>query len=161
MEGYWKLKSYPKTACPSVFEYKDRSIIWTNYTTEYGPSLKIGFAGQEIVEEDLNNVKSMHNKDILASMTTYVKQKFSKLISEDEPFLIENCMYTFTKDRKPIIGRHPERGNIFLAVGMSGTGFGLSPAISNIVCDLVLGKEQKYDMSEFSVTRSSLTAHKT
>ncbi|XP_052085930.1 peroxisomal sarcosine oxidase-like isoform X2 [Mytilus californianus] len=160
MEGYWKLKSCPETICPSVFEYKDKSIFWTNYTTEYGPSLKLGFAGKEISEEDLKNVETMHDKEMVASMTKYVKNKFSKLITDDEPFLVQNCMYTFTKDRKPIIGRHPEWGNIFLAVGMSGTGFGYSPAISNIVCDLVLGNEPKYDISEFSATRSSLKTEK-
>ncbi|XP_063418217.1 peroxisomal sarcosine oxidase-like [Mytilus trossulus] len=156
MEGYWKIKPCPETVCPSVFEYKDKSIFWTNYTTEYGPSLKLGFAGKEISEEDLKNVETMHDKEMVDSMAKYAKTKFSRLITDDEPFLVQNCMYTFTKDRKPIIGRHPEWANIFLAVGMSGTGFGYSPAISNIVCDLVVGNKPKYDISEFNPTRSSL-----
>lgn len=152
MEGYWKLKQ-SDIACPSLFEYQNKSIVWTNYTTEYGPCLKIVFSGKNISHENLNNVKSLHDEEIVNSMSNYFKDKFGKLISDELPFLMENCIYTFTKDKKAIIGRHPKRDNIFLAVGMSGTGFGYSPAISDIVCDLVLGKQPKYDISEFSVTR--------
>ncbi|XP_063418228.1 peroxisomal sarcosine oxidase-like [Mytilus trossulus] len=152
MEMYWKLKK-PYIPCPSLFEYKNKSMVWTNYTTEHGPCLKIGFPGEIITHEDLHDVNKLHDKKMVIAMTKYIEDTFGEMVSTIKPTQIENCVYTFTKDGKFILGRHPEKNNIFFAVGMSGRGFGYSPAISNIVCDLVLDRQPKYDISEFDVAR--------
>lgn len=39
----------------------------------------------------------MHDKEIVASMTNYAKDKFSRLITDDEPFLVQSCVYTVTE----------------------------------------------------------------
>ena len=54
----------------------------------------------------------------------------------------EVCQYENSPDGNLIIDRHPHAGNVFIAGGGSGHGFKLSPAVGEMVAQLVMaGKE--------------------
>jgi glycine/D-amino acid oxidase-like deaminating enzyme len=62
-------------------------------------------------------------------------------------------MIDVTPDALPIIERHPDVTGIIVATGFSGHGFGLGPAVGDIVADLVLGKTPKVNISAFKSGR--------
>lgn len=63
-------------------------------------------------------------------------------------------LYDVTPDWHPIIGRDPELRNLIWAVGLSGHGFKLAPAIGMSVRDIALGRRPElFDEDYFSVER--------
>ena len=50
-------------------------------------------------------------------------------------------MEAFTPDGVPLIGRWPERANVYLAAGFCGHGFQLAPAVGRAVAADLLGEE--------------------
>ncbi|XP_052089179.1 peroxisomal sarcosine oxidase-like isoform X1 [Mytilus californianus] len=156
MLGYWKIKQSEVTLgkdFPSVMEWSDRddTVLWSNFTTEHGPCMKIVHVGEKNV--DPNKFSSLEDKDLKFKIEAHAKAKFNHL--EELPLFMENCIYSHSQDSKFIIGHHPKCSNIILGVGMSGKGFGLSPAISDVICDLICDRSPKYDISEFRVNRFS------
>ncbi|CAC5413546.1 PIPOX [Mytilus coruscus] len=113
--------------------------------------LEIAHVGEKNV--DPNKFSSLEDKDLKFKIEAHAKAKFNHL--EELPLFMENCIYSHSQDRKFIIGHHPKCSNIILGVGMSGKGFGLSPAISDVICDLICDRSPKYDISEFRVNRFS------
>lgn len=62
-------------------------------------------------------------------------------------------LYENTPDHNQIIGGSCEVEGFFYATGFSGHGFLMAPATSEVVRDLVLGKEPEFDISGFAVER--------
>jgi sarcosine oxidase subunit beta len=63
-------------------------------------------------------------------------------------------LYDVTPDWHPIIGTHPEVEGFFSAVGFSGHGFKLAPAVGEAVAELITeGKSTTADLSLFSADR--------
>lgn len=63
-------------------------------------------------------------------------------------------LYDVTPDWHPIISAHPEVEGFFSAVGFSGHGFKLAPAVGESVADLITeGKGKSADLSPFSADR--------
>jgi len=63
-------------------------------------------------------------------------------------------LYDVTPDWQPVIDQFPEVGGFYCAVGFSGHGFKLGPAVGNIVSELVLqGKCTSYDTAVFEFDR--------
>jgi sarcosine oxidase len=63
------------------------------------------------------------------------------------------CLYTVTPDSGFVIDKHPEHNNIIVASPCSGHGFKHSPAIGEILCQLVMDGKTKLDISKFSFER--------
>ncbi|MET1128615.1 MAG: FAD-binding oxidoreductase [Thermoproteota archaeon] len=62
--------------------------------------------------------------------------------------------YDVTPDWQPILGEHPRIGGLVLAVGLSGHGFKLAPALGDVVSDIVLsGKPRLVDAKIYSLER--------
>ena len=61
--------------------------------------------------------------------------------------------YDVTPDYHPILGWAPEVQGLYLAVGFSGHGLKLSPAIGEVVADAVLEREPAFDVSPLRPTR--------
>jgi len=63
-------------------------------------------------------------------------------------------LYDVTPDWQPVIDQIPEVGGFYCAVGFSGHGFKLGPAVGTIVAELVLeGRCKSYDISVFRYAR--------
>lgn len=63
-------------------------------------------------------------------------------------------LYDVTPDWQPVIDRIPEVKGFYCAVGFSGHGFKLAPAVGKIMAELVCdGKSHSYDISVFRYDR--------
>ena len=63
-------------------------------------------------------------------------------------------LYTLTPDSHPILGEAPGITGLYLAVGFSGHGFKLSPAVGRGVTELITsGVYQTLDLSPLRATR--------
>jgi sarcosine oxidase subunit beta len=74
----------------------------------------------------------------------------------DVPIDRERCwagLYEMSPDRHAIIGRSPEHANLFLANGSSGHGVMHSPAIGQIIAEMILDGETSLDVSELRPSR--------
>lgn len=66
---------------------------------------------------------------------------------------LRECVLTHSPDGDFIIDRLPGRDRVVVAVGMSGHGFKLAPAIGEIAAALVVEDDPPIDASTFSVAR--------
>ncbi len=66
------------------------------------------------------------------------------------------CTYTNAPDEHFILDRHPEADRVLVASPCSGHGFKFSPAIGELLAELVAGVPTRFDLSPFSVTRAAL-----
>lgn len=48
------------------------------------------------------------------------------------------CLYCITKDWMPIMDRHPKTAGYYVCTGMSGHGFKLSPAVGEMMAELIM-----------------------
>jgi sarcosine oxidase, subunit beta len=62
-------------------------------------------------------------------------------------------LYEVTPDQNQIIGRSTELPGFFYAAGYSGHGFQMAPATGEIIRDLYLEREPRYDIAPFDVRR--------
>jgi sarcosine oxidase len=63
------------------------------------------------------------------------------------------CLYTVTPDFGFVIDVHPDHENIVIASPCSGHGFKHSPAIGEMLADMVLGRTPRFDLSPFGLAR--------
>ena len=63
------------------------------------------------------------------------------------------CMYTDTPDMHFMIDRHPGHSNVVISSACSGHGFKFSPAVGEVVANLVTGEPPAYDISLFAIDR--------
>lgn len=61
--------------------------------------------------------------------------------------------YEMSPDRHAIIGRHPERENVYIATGSSGHGVMHSPAIGQIVAEMIVDGKTSIDVKALRPSR--------
>jgi len=62
--------------------------------------------------------------------------------------------YAVTPDENPILGRHPELPNLFMATGFSGHGVMLAPAAGKLMSELIrLGRYETLDATAYRLER--------
>jgi sarcosine oxidase subunit beta len=61
--------------------------------------------------------------------------------------------YDFTPDWNPLLGWAPGVGGLYLALGWSGHGFKLAPAVGEVVADDVTGRAPRLDITPLSPDR--------
>lgn len=66
---------------------------------------------------------------------------------------LRECVLTHTPDGDFIVDRLPGRDRVVVAVGMSGHGFKMAPAVGEIAAALVVDDIPPVDASAFSVAR--------
>jgi glycine/D-amino acid oxidase-like deaminating enzyme len=77
-------------------------------------------------------------------------------VLRDIPIDPQHCwegFYEMSPDRHAIIGRDPERPNVVLANGSSGHGVMHSPAIGQLVAELIVDGKTSIDVSDLRPTR--------
>lgn len=67
-------------------------------------------------------------------------------------------LYEVTPDENQIIGRSADVHGFFYATGFSGHGFLMGPATGEIIRDLILEREPRYDITGFDVRRFAVAA---
>jgi sarcosine oxidase len=65
----------------------------------------------------------------------------------------EPCLWTVSRDRNPIIGRHPLHERVLIAGGCSGRGFKFAPVIGEILAQLALFGATTHDIELFAPER--------
>jgi sarcosine oxidase, subunit beta len=64
-------------------------------------------------------------------------------------------LYDYTPDRRPLLGPVPGADGLFLAVGFSGYGFMIAPAVGEALAALMTGRDTDLPVHEFRVARFS------
>jgi sarcosine oxidase subunit beta len=119
------------------------------------------------VRADLNSYSEQVDYDTIAAFSEAIAKRFAVM----EGGMAQGGwagLYDVTPDWQPVIDRIPEVEGFYCAVGFSGHGFKLAPAVGKIVSELVMdGKCHSYDISVFRYERfrkgkltSSEYAHK-
>jgi sarcosine oxidase len=68
------------------------------------------------------------------------------------------CLYTNTPDRHFLIDWHPAHRNVLIASPCSGHGFKYASAMGDVLADLALKGETRFDLSPFKMPRLSTVA---
>jgi sarcosine oxidase len=63
------------------------------------------------------------------------------------------CLYTLTPDLNFVIDQHPGQSCVWIAAGFSGHGFKFCSVIGEILADLAIKGETRYDLRLFSLRR--------
>jgi glycine/D-amino acid oxidase-like deaminating enzyme len=59
----------------------------------------------------------------------------------------------YMPDELPVIGGAPGVSGLFIAAGLSGSGFGIGPVVGKTVCELITAGQAAYDMAPFAASR--------
>jgi sarcosine oxidase len=65
------------------------------------------------------------------------------------------CMYTNTPDEHFVLDYHPNFPQVIVASPCSGHGFKFSPVIGEMIAGMIEGKEPRFDLDLFKITRFS------
>lgn len=68
----------------------------------------------------------------------------------------KTCLYTISSDNDFIIDHHPENENIIFACGFSGHGFKFSSVMGEVLSEMAVNGQSKFDLSMFSLKRFGL-----
>eukprot|EP00058_Branchiostoma_floridae_P014669 XP_002600157.1 hypothetical protein BRAFLDRAFT_204217 [Branchiostoma floridae] len=86
-----------------------------------------------------------------AFLKDYVSKHFPDF--ENQPCVVERCMYTNTPDGNFILDRYPSHSNIVFGTGFSGHGFMAAPVVGQLLCQMVLDLPTSYDVTPFRLSR--------
>ena len=62
-------------------------------------------------------------------------------------------MIDVTPDVVPVMDEVAAYPGFYLATGFSGHGFGIGPGAGKVMADMLMGKQPKYDLDRFRLTR--------
>ena len=144
---YWKLEDATKGNVNSKFPtWKGMLNVYGLAALEYPGLLKICEHSGTVVDPD-----SPEAKPDYSTVQNFIKLYMTGV--EEQPSIIETCIYTITPDNSFILDTHPRYSNIIIGAGFSGTGFKMAPVTGNILADMALGKVPSYDISHFQMSR--------
>ncbi|KAI2491642.1 sarcosine oxidase [Fragilaria crotonensis] len=84
-----------------------------------------------------------------ANVSLHCSSSSSSSISSAKP-----CLYTMSPDGHFLLGRPSEYKRVVAASGLSGHGFKMTPALGEMLCDLVLGEDfDKWNAESLSPSR--------
>lgn len=72
---------------------------------------------------------------------------------DTSPSIVEECIYSITPDHQFIVDRHPSYPTIAIGAGFSGHGFKMAPITGELLLDLALGYEPKYNIESLRLAR--------
>ncbi|WP_223881198.1 N-methyl-L-tryptophan oxidase [Nesterenkonia ebinurensis] len=110
-----------------------------------GKSMKLGLETSEVDE-----VKFPQGNEYIVPDSIY--EEFSRLIESYHPALshgpkkVQSYYESYTPTEYEYIGPHPESNKILIASGFSGHGFKFSPAIGEIISDLIVKGETEHNI---------------
>ena len=86
-----------------------------------------------------------------APVRQFVNRHITSL--DDSPISSTTCLYTNTPDGHFIIDFHPNHKNVVIVSACSGHGFKFSSVIGEVVREMVLAGESRFDLSLFKLSR--------
>nr|XP_042910578.1 peroxisomal sarcosine oxidase-like isoform X4 [Parasteatoda tepidariorum] len=150
---YWKEKEFgvhsPESGFPVVIEPSGNSLFALP-SIEYPGLVKVGIHGGVDCDPDKRDQASI-NPAYEQTLKNHVAEHFPQL--ENEPSIIETCMYSLTPDEIFLIDKVPSHENIIFGTGFSGTGFKTAPVVGRILCEMATGQEPFLDISRYSLSR--------
>ena len=124
------------------------------YFRPFGPDLLVGRGfPKEYEEVDPDNYAEGSDPDFVEDTAQRVVKRVPAL---ETAFILKGYsgLYDVTPDWHPVISSHPEVGGFFSAVGFSGHGFKLAPAVGERVAEFITtGKGSSTDLSLFAADR--------
>lgn len=149
---YWKEKvegTYAKF--PTFMYYGDYGEVYGLPPNEYPGMFKICLHSGVPSEPDSRDADGAALERQHGQLANFVERHFPGL--EPKAAIREKCIYTLTPDNICILDRHPKWSNVAIGAGFSGTGFKLAPVVGEILADMVLGVQPKFDLAPFSISR--------
>ncbi len=112
------------------------------------------------LDPELDKIQTDSEEEIFDEASEEFMEKYLGNISRRLPYM-ENAeyistvsgRYDMTPDGEPIIDElfHLGLGDVYVCAGLSGHGFKLSPAIGNIVSDMIQGKKSRDCMFDWGI----------
>ena len=75
------------------------------------------------------------------------------LVSQTPIFRIWGGLLDLTPDALPVLDQIPSIGGLYIAAGFSGHGFGIAPAVGEVMAKKILGKKTNISLDLFSFDR--------
>ncbi|XP_013421771.1 peroxisomal sarcosine oxidase isoform X1 [Lingula anatina] len=156
---YWKEK------VPGAYSMASGFPVFADYNTmrldtfvyglpssEYPNMMKMCLHVGPATDPDKRDLQiKEHIASDIKKLSEYIRGHFLHL--EDNPSIIERCMYTNTPDGNFILDKHPKWDNIVIGAGFSGHGFKLAPVVGKILADVVTNRNPQYNMTHFRMSR--------
>ncbi|MDA1276598.1 MAG: N-methyl-L-tryptophan oxidase [Verrucomicrobia bacterium] len=100
---------------------------------------------------DPNSIDRLVRESDIAGMRAIVERHLPNANGELRSAVV--CMYTNTPDTHFLIDFHPKHPEVLLASPCSGHGFKFSSAIGEVLADLLITGESRFDLSLFRLDR--------
>jgi len=161
--GYWEYKDIKAKAlvyCNGLGAMKSRFFNWLPFAPVKGEILELedSFAPEEIINRGVFRI-TMPDKTIRVGSTyswhdldtgptergkQEILERLEKIVPCQESKVISHRtgIRPATKDRKPLLGKHPEDGSVYIFNGFGAKGVSLVPYYSKIMFDLLIGKHE-------------------
>lgn len=141
-------------------QWRGPTPVWGDLVTGwyFKPERQVGMMVGSITEDENEGV----DKENFSDVPSYDEiDQYSAAILKRFPIMDEGAvhggwaaLYDVTPDWQPVIDRIPEVEGFYCAVGFSGHGFKIAPAVGRIMSELVReGKCSSYDISIFRYER--------
>lgn len=166
---YKHIKATTLIYCNGMGAINSRFFSWVPLKPNKGEILVIkqNFAPEEIINRGIFRI-TLPNKDFKVGSTYNFKEfdllpteegkkelleKLKKLIPLPVQGIVEHKtgIRPTTMDRKPILGKHPEYGNVYIFNGLGAKGVSLAPYFSKIMLDFLLFKKEPH--KEVNISR--------
>ncbi|WP_033543150.1 N-methyl-L-tryptophan oxidase [Planococcus sp. CAU13] len=135
-----------------AFYGEDEGIGFYGFPDFNGDGLKIGRAdGGKAIDPDLQTqnfgLYETDESDLRQVLETYLPGA-NGILKQGK-----TCLYTISSDNHFIIDHHPENDRIIFACGFSGHGFKFGSVMGEVLSQMALEGQSKFDISIFSLTR--------
>ena len=114
--------------------------------------------GRDNIEPEHVDPDDFNEKEDMAFVLDVVKRMTPRWPDFENARLLRGwgCLYCITPDWMPIMDRHPGTAGYFICTGMSGHGFKLSPAVGEMMAELIMtGACPRPDISDYRLARFS------
>ena len=105
-----------------------------------------------LVDDPIGPAPAADHEAHLARIETAFAERIPEFVGAEVVSTVSGA-YDITPDFHPVLGPSPDLGGLHLAVGFSGHGLKLSPAVGEIVAASVLGHEPPLDPSPLRASR--------
>jgi glycine/D-amino acid oxidase-like deaminating enzyme len=166
---YKNIQASTLVYCNGMGAINSRFFTWLPLKPNKGEILVIkqAFATEEIINRGIFRI-TLPNKDFKVGSTYNFREfnllpteegknelleKLQKLISLPVKGIVEHKtgIRPTTMDRKPILGKHPEYGNVYIFNGLGAKGVSLAPYFSKIMLEFLLFKKEPH--KEVNISR--------
>ncbi|WP_408960312.1 NAD(P)/FAD-dependent oxidoreductase [Natrinema sp. 74] len=143
---------------PMVMEYTPAGSKPGLYFRDEGGEQAMMGLHQEVSEDEQPADPDIYEKSHDQEFALDVFDLIDHRVPEFTDFKIANGwagIYTITPDTEPIIDRHPDLPEYYIAAGFSGKGFQIGPMVGRIVADLILdgGTDTVSDLGPVALDR--------